>query len=420
MIARTLALRLATFVVAAILLLPAAAALAQVQGRLMATVVDAAGEPVAGAEVLVTQEEIGFRNTLKTDKKGRFTLVVLDATRVYTFEFLRDGKPAGSEDYKIESGGTSRHTFALAAPQAAPAAAAPVTGSKKAVAIFNEGVTALQGGDQATARAMFEEVVALDAEMPQPYVALAGLYLDAGENDRAIAAAEKLLELSPEDPAALIVLYDANVAKGDAETARRFLDRLGSAGGGRDAAVRVFNAGADASRAGDLDTAIALFAKAVEIDPELVPAHVASARLLLARERYEEALAAAERARRLDPALAEVQPLRYEAYRRLGREGEALAVFEEMAAADPKGLADALYDQGRAAFEAGDAAQAVQALEQAVQANPDHARAHYTLGLSYANAGDNAKARQHLERFVELAPDDAEAASAREMLRYLE
>jgi tetratricopeptide (TPR) repeat protein len=410
------------WLVAAVLLLPASFALGQAQGRLTATVVDAAGEPVPGVEVAITQDEIGFRKTVKTDKRGRFNLLVLDATRIYTFRFGKEGMPPSSQEFKIESGGASHHTFTLA-PQTAPQAAAqaaPAPGAgNRAVSTFNEGVMALQGGDKATARAKFEEVVEIAPEMPQPYPVLATMYFDAEEYDRAIAMANRLLELSPDDPAALVVLYDAHSAKGETATAEQYLDRLSSAGGGTEAAIRVFNAGADATRAGNLDSAITLFSKAVEIDPELAPAHAALARLLLAQERFEEALAAADAAREIDPDLVEVQRVRYEAYRRLGQEDRAREVFDEMAAADPAGLAETLYERGKAAFEAGDAAQARQALEQAIQAKPDHARAHYMLGLAYANAGDNGKAKQHLERFVELAPDDPEAASAREMIAYM-
>jgi tetratricopeptide (TPR) repeat protein len=422
MIARNPSLRRALLGLAvALLLLPAVAALAIGQGRLQAEVVDADGKPVPGVQVIVTQEEIGYENTVETDKRGRFTLLVVDATRPYTFTFVKEGMPRVTEPFKIEAAGVTRHTFTLAAQAAAaPAEGAAVTeGRNKAINAFNEGVTALQGGDKATARAKFEEAMAIDPEMPQPYSVLGSLYLEAKEYDKAIEASQKLLELSPDDPAALVVLYDAHTAKGDAATAGQFLDRLSTAGGGTDAAIRVFNAGADAARAGNLDTAITLFGKAIEIDPELAPAHAAVARLLLARERYQEAVTAAEKALELDPGMTEVQRTRYEAYRSLGQEDKAREVFEELASADPDGLADTLYERGRAAFQGGDTTAAVQALEQAVQAKPDHARAHYMLGLSYANSGDNAKAKQHLQKFVELAPNDPEASTAQEMIKYM-
>lgn len=422
MIARNHSLRRACLWVAVIaLLVPAVSVLAIGQGRLQAEVVDAQGNPVPDVRVTITQDDIGYESTAKTNKKGRFTLMVIDATRPYTFAFEKEGMPKVVETFKMESGGVTHHTFTLV-PQAAaaPAEGAGVTSARnKAINAFNEGITALQGGDKATARAKFEEATTIDPDMPQPYSVLGSLYLEASEHDRAIEVANKLLELSPNDPAALIVLYDAHTAKGDSATANEFLDRLTAAGGGTDAAVRVFNAGADAARAGNLDTALTLFGKALEIDAELAPAHAASARLLLVKERYDEALAAADRALSIDPDLVDVQRVRYEAFRRLGREDEARQVFEQLAAADPEGLAETLYDRGKAAFEAGETATAVQALEQAVQAKPDHARAHYMLGLSYANAGDNAKAKQHLQKFVELAPNDPEVGAAKEMIAYL-
>lgn len=422
MIARNQSFRATPLWLAVIaLLLPAVSALAIGQGRLQAEVVDAQGQPVAGVEVVITQDDIGYRDTAKTDKRGRFTHLVVDAGRPYTFEFTKEGMPKVVETFKIEIGGVTRHTFTLAPQGAAPAAGTGTVteGRNKSINAYNEGVIALQAGDKAAARAKFEEAAALDPDMVQPYSVLGSLYLEAKEYDQAIGVAEKLLELSPDDPAALMVLYDAYQAKDEKAKAQQYLDRLSSAGGGTAAAVRLFNAGADAARAGNLDTALTLFAKAIEIDAELAPAHGAQARLLLARESYQEALAAAERALDIDPELVDAQRVRYEAYRRLGQEDKAKEVFETLAAADPEGLAEALYQRGQEAFQAGDTAAAVQALEQAVQAKPDHARAHYWLGLSYANADDKAKAKLHLQKFVELAPDDPEVSTAKEMIGYM-
>lgn len=419
MIARTHSL-LRLLVAAIVLLVPAAGALAVGQGRLQAEVVDAEGKPVAGVQVTVTQEEIGYESTAKTNNRGRFTLMVIDATRVYTFSFQKEGMPKVVQTFKIEAGGVTRHTFTLApSAPSAPAEATVTSERNQAINVFNEGVTALQSGDKATARAKFEEAQAIDPDMPQPHSVLASLYVDLEEYDKAIASAQKLLELSPDDPAALVALYDAHYAKGDTATAQQFLDRLSAAGGGTEAAVRVYNAGADSARAGNLDTALTLFGKAIELDPELAPAHAAQARMLLAGERFEEALAAADRALAIDPDMVDLQRVRYESFRHLGREAEAKEAFALLAAADPEGLAESLYERGKAAFESGDSTAALSALEQAVQADPGHARAHYMLGLAYANAGDNAKAKQHLETFLQLAPNDPEAGTAKQMIEYM-
>jgi tetratricopeptide (TPR) repeat protein len=303
------------------------------------------------------------------------------------------------------------------APSAEQVAA--VEGRNKAVKAFNEGVRLMQSGDSVAAKEQFLEAARIDAEMPQPLSALAGLYLDEKDYAQAVAAADKLLALDPDNPRALQIQYDAYVEMGDKANAAAALDRLSALeGGGTDAAVRVFNQGAEAARVGDVDTALARFEKAAELDPELAPAHAALAGIYLDRDEHQKAVEAAEAALGIDPDLVEVQKIRYEGYRRMGQEEKAKEVFAEMAESDPEGLAETLYENGRRAFDAGNAEQARVAFEQALQADPDYARAHYMLGLVYVNLGDGAKAKEHLQKFIDMAPDDPEVATAREMLQY--
>jgi len=412
------------FLAALLLLLPAVSALAVGQGRLQAEVVDENGEPLAGVEVRISQDEIGFEKTVTTNKRGSFTLLVVDATRPYTLQLTKEGHRPTQEQVKIEAGGITRQTFtvpslAAAAVQPPAAETGAVEGRNKAVKAFNEGVRLMQAGDVAAAKAQFVEASGIDAEMPQPLSALAGIYLDEKDYAQAVATADRLLALDPDNPRALQVQYDAYVALGDEAKAQAALERLSSLeGGGTDAAVRVFNQGAEAARVGDVDTAIERFAKAAELDPELAPAHAALAGLYLDRKENQKAVEAAETALGIDPDLIEVQKIRYEGYRRLGQEEKAKEVFAEMAEVDPAGLAETLYDNGRRAFDAGNAEQAKAAFEQALAADPEFARAHYMLGLVYVNLGDGAKAKQHLQKFIDMAPDDPEVATAKEMLQY--
>lgn len=409
---------------ASLLLLPAVSALAVGQGRLQAQVVDENGEPLAGVEVHITADEIAYEKTLTTKKNGNITLLVVDATRSYTFQFTKEGYRPVQEQVKLTPGDVTRKTFTVPSLEAAPMApsaeqVAAVEGRNKAVKAFNEGVRLMQSGDSVAAKEQFLEAARIDAEMPQPLSALAGLYLDEKDYAQAVAAADKLLALDPDNPRALQIQYDAYVEMGDKANAAAALDRLSALeGGGTDAAVRVFNQGAEAARVGDVDTALARFEKAAELDPELAPAHAALAGIYLDRDEHQKAVEAAEAALGIDPDLVEVQKIRYEGYRRMGQEEKAKEVFAEMAESDPEGLAETLYENGRRAFDAGNAEQARVAFEQALQADPDYARAHYMLGLVYVNLGDGAKAKEHLQKFIDMAPDDPEVATAREMLQY--
>jgi tetratricopeptide (TPR) repeat protein len=402
--------------------LPAVSAFAAAQGRLQALVVDEQGKPLPGVEVEIVNSEIGFEKRLTTNKKGSFTLMVLDATQVYEFRFSKEGYPTVTDMLKLQPGDAIDHTFTVASAAAvgsAGAATAPVAGRGRAVNLFNDGVGLLQKGDRAAALVKFQEAADADPDMPQPWSVMAGIHLEEKRYDESIAAAEKLLAIAPDDPVGLQTLYDAYQGSGQAEKAQATLERLAASAKGTDAAVRIFNAGADAAKAGNLDTALTLFEKAVEADPTLAPGHAAAAQIYLVNEEYQKAVEAAERALALDAGLLDSQRVRYEGYRLLGQADKAKEVFDEMAAAAPGTLAETLYMQGRQAFYAGQTAEAVVALEQAVTAKPDHARAHYMLGLALANTGDTAKARQHLEKFIELAPDDSEAATAREMIKYM-
>jgi len=411
------------FLALLVLLVPAASALAVGQGRLQGEVVDESGKPVAGVTIRATNDEIGYDNTFDTNKGGKFQVLVVDATRTYTLTFTKDGHATVTEPVKIEPGGITRKTFTMptaGSAGAAAAAAAPPTGKAKAVASYNDGVRALQAGDRETAKLAFDVARELDPDMPQPYTALTSIYLDEKDYAKAIETSLKLLELDPSNAIALQTLYDAYIATGDQAKAEEALAKLSSLEtGGADAAVRVFNRGAEAARVGDVEGAMGHFRRAVELDPELAPGHAALARLHLARQEYDEALAAADRALAIDPDLLDLQKVRYEVYHRTGEEAKAQEVFAALAAADPEGLADTLFQHGKEAFDANQPEQAKQALEQALEANPEHARAHYVLGLVYVNLGDTAKAKQHLGRFIELAPDDPEAASARDMMGYL-
>ena len=56
----------------------------------------------------------------------------------------------------------------------------------------------------------------------------------------------------------------------------------------------------------------------------------------------------------------------------------------------------------------------------ALSIDASQAKAHYFLGLDHLSKGNNAEAKTSLETFIRLAPDDPDAATAGEMLSYIE
>jgi len=192
---------------------------------------------------------------------------------------------------------------------------------------------------------------------------------------------------------------------------------------GRDAtpaerAVLAFNRGVEATETGDRAQAVARFEEAVRLDPRLAAARSALAVLRLEESQWTAAAEQAEAALALEPADAQALRVLFTVYFELGDEPRWRAAAQRLAALAPAAAAVALYDRGTAAFDAGDADAARRLAESAVAFDASHARAHYLLGLCLAGT-DAARAKEHLETYLRLAPDDVDAATAREMLRYL-
>jgi tetratricopeptide (TPR) repeat protein len=186
----------------------------------------------------------------------------------------------------------------------------------------------------------------------------------------------------------------------------------------QDRAVLIFNEGAEASQMGDVATARSKFQEAVGLDPQLAPAYVALGMLSYDDKDYAKAVELGEKAYAIDPKDAKGLRLLVAAYQKAGDDAKSKAYSEQLAAVDPTAGAAETANKGIELYNSGDTAGAQKLFEQAVEADPDNARAHYMLGLCLAGS-DPASAKAHLEAFLRLAPDDPDAATAKEMLKYL-
>ncbi len=410
-----------TVLVALLLALRPVPAAAGTEARLHGVISDEQGQPVADAVITVTTASLStFRQVWKTNKKGRYTGLLGDATLTYNFKVEKAGFQTISEERKLPLEGTIKYDFTLRAGSA-PAAAAPAapTGSAAAIAIYNEGAAALRAGDFATARQKLEAAIDKDSKLATAHGVLALVLVQQKENQAALAAADRALALVANEPNALQARYDAYKALGDNTNADAAARALAAAGQNSDAARRIYNEGAAASKAGDLAGAIAKLEEATRLDATLAPAWDALTGLYYGQKRWAEAAAAAEQLVKLDPSSRKGLQVRYEAYQKLGDGEKAGTALVALAAVDPSVGAGSFYNQGVEHFNQGETAEAIATFEQGLTLDPNHAQSHYSLGLCYVNTGEGAKAREHFERFLALAPDSPDAATAREMLQYV-
>ena len=76
-----------------------------------------------------------------------------------------------------------------------------------------------------------------------------------------------------------------------------------------------------------------------------------------------------------------------------------------------------MFNQGVILWNAGKIADAKKQFEAAVAANPNHAEAHYQLGMALVNEGNLAGAATEFETYLKLAPDGPNAATAKGLAR---
>lgn len=402
----------------------ASGAFPQAAGRLMLQVVDDAGEPLAGVRVTATSAELTkLREEVTTNKKGIAAFAFGDATRVYEFLLEKEGYQGVQAQLKPEVGGVARETVTMLPAGAAAPEPAMVDEAKRrfspAEEAFNEGVLALRGGDTDTARRKLEEALEKDPDMVPAHSGLAAIYLAVEEYQAAADAANHVLTAAPDDSRAWRILYEAQRALGNEQEAARALARLRELDQAGGTAPMLYNEAVDALRLGDRESARQRLREALESDPDLVPALAVLSALLLEEGEHDEAATLAERVLTHEPEHERALTVRYEAYRLMGDEERARKALGPLLEVAPDAVTKGWLEEGVARFERGDTEGARELFTRVLEADPEHAEAHYRLALCHLSAEQNEEARRHLQRFLELAPNHPEAGNAREMLEFL-
>ncbi len=396
---------------------------AQAFGRVTVVVKDVKGEALQGVKVIVTCDELErFREETETNKKGKAVVSFTDATKVYNFRFEYPDYQPADMPIKPEIRGNLTREVTLSEGQVVTTneggAESRVIFSP-AEKLFNEGVVILKEGDFAGAKTKFMEALGKNDKMAAAHAALAGVYLEEKNYQAALGSINSYMEHEPGNPNGFFMLYDAHSGLGNQKEADAALKALKAADRGGDTVTLIYNAGVEATKTGNNASAKARFTEALEIDPSFKPAIFALAVIHGKEGSHQQAAEYAEKHLAHEPGNKRTLRIRWDAYRQLGDEEKTKMAFDDLAAADPKVLATEFYNKGNDLFESGDTAAAIAEFKRVLEVDPEHARAHYRLGVCHVGTGDNAKAKEHLGKFLEMAPEDPEAPTAKDMLGYL-
>jgi tetratricopeptide (TPR) repeat protein len=404
-----------------VILTASGSAFAVRKGRLVGRVVDPDGNPIEGVAVTATSKEVeGFSVVETTDRKGVFKVDFDVINVVYHYRFDKVGYHTLEVEQTWQKDGTARQDFTMY-PGTSPMvdSVVPASTSGPAVTAFNAGVQAFEAEDFASAVASFEEAVGRDPEFRRAWAALSVALLEEDRFQEAAEAAEKAIELGSTHEMVLKARWEAYRGLGDEAKAAEAQEALERSGRLAEEAKKTFNEAVRLSKKGDYEGAFAKYQEAGEFDPNLQVALFGVATMGLKINRNEEALDAAESILEEDPENEDAIRIRYNAALALGQEDRIVDALLSIAPYEPEIANQGLWLLAIAAYDASDMDRAKSRFGKLLQVNPNHAAAHYHLGLIYLGEGANAEAKQHLERFVQLAPDDPEAPSARDLIEYL-
>jgi tetratricopeptide (TPR) repeat protein len=181
-----------------------------------------------------------------------------------------------------------------------------------------------------------------------------------------------------------------------------------------DPAIVAYNEGAQLANDGKTAEAIAKMEEAASKKADFTAAYQALARLYLRTKDYPKAIDAANKAIGIAGDDPDMFSILADAYSATGQKDKA-AEYRKKAPADPTSL----FNEAARLINDGKDNQAEPLLKQAIAANDKMSVAYYELGMLYVRGGKNADAKTNLEKYLELDPNGKEAATAKEMLKYV-
>jgi tetratricopeptide (TPR) repeat protein len=181
-----------------------------------------------------------------------------------------------------------------------------------------------------------------------------------------------------------------------------------------DPAVAAYNEGASLFNEGKDAEAIVKFEQAIAAKPDLVTAYGGAARAYYRTQNYPKAIEAANKVIAVDSDDADMNAILFDSYTKTGNKEKA-AEFKKKAPVN----AGSAFNEAAKAINAGKDGEAEPLLKQAIEANPKFSQAYYELGMVYVRTGNNPAAKTNLEQYLALEPNGKDAATAKEMLKYI-
>ena len=179
--------------------------------------------------------------------------------------------------------------------------------------------------------------------------------------------------------------------------------------------TQAFNGAVDKFQAGDLDGALELAHKAIELGPQKAGAYDMAAKVAAAKKDWDHTIEFGEKALALEPDNASLYGPLMEAWKAKGDKAKAADYEKKFVSANPD-KPEILYNQAVDLYNKGDFKGAEPILRKILEGKPDYANAHFLLGMACVNLNKIPDMKKHLSEYIKLDPSGKEVATAKEML----
>jgi tetratricopeptide (TPR) repeat protein len=268
-------------------------------GTARGRVVDAQGQPIADAKVLIEfQGGVTRKFEVKTNKKGEFMQVGMQPGQ-YRFTVSKEGYQGGTADQRISLGDPTEvpefklSTTAEAAKQGAGGAAA-----EQLKGDFQKAVELHNAGKLDEAEAAYKAILAAHPDVPEVYRNLGAIYLTKKNYTEAETALQKGLELRP-TPESTSLLAQVYQESGQADKALALLEK--SAGSNPTDVKAQFNRGIFLLNANKNEEAQAAFEAAIKADPSFAESYYRLGALMIGQGKIPDAVQNLEKYLSLNP-----------------------------------------------------------------------------------------------------------------------
>jgi tetratricopeptide (TPR) repeat protein len=171
------------------------------------SITDINGNPLRDVEVTALADGGDQPISARSKKNGQFSIKLGDFELMYKLTFEKEGFETASTELIPGSEEVGRLDVTLALADQTP----NTEERDRAIPVFNEGVAALEAGDEAGALDKFRQASEIDPDFAEAVSATAAVAMELEDYAAAADAAENLIRLQPENVSAISTAYFAEL-----------------------------------------------------------------------------------------------------------------------------------------------------------------------------------------------------------------